>query len=204
RYLDTDAGRWMSADPAFTVLSPERLQEQLTDATSLYAYVGNQLMNAVDPDGLTGRRASRSRLGKMAHLLNVRARLAVARVRNTVRKHGSRALAVASIVGTAVINPLGAAINAVGMTVGMAAGYGVREILRRNHITLPKKVRKALRCTGHALAVAGGVAIVASALAGIGIVTGGAGFVAGVGVIATHLAAKGLGNASIISHANSG
>src|SRR5690606_29948424 len=80
RYLDTDAGRWMSADPAFAVLSPERLQEQLTDATSLYAYVGNQLMNAVDPDGLTGRRASRSRLGKMAHLLNVRARLAVARV----------------------------------------------------------------------------------------------------------------------------
>ena len=53
RHLDAAVGRWMSADPAFAVLSPDSIEGSLADAGSIYAYVGNHLINATDPTGLS-------------------------------------------------------------------------------------------------------------------------------------------------------
>ncbi|MBN1962719.1 MAG: VCBS repeat-containing protein [Deltaproteobacteria bacterium] len=51
RYLDTELGRWVSPDPAFTQLKPEST-EKLGEATTAYAYVGNNPINHFDPNGL--------------------------------------------------------------------------------------------------------------------------------------------------------
>src|SRR5690606_27719926 len=62
RHLDVGAGRWMSPDPAFAVLSADSLQQHLADAGSLYGYVGNRTMSAFDPDGLAAAPPGPSRL----------------------------------------------------------------------------------------------------------------------------------------------
>jgi RHS repeat-associated protein len=52
RLLDPDCGRWMSVDPLFIVSSPSKLS-QVGEATTAYAYVGNNPVNMIDPTGLT-------------------------------------------------------------------------------------------------------------------------------------------------------
>lgn len=55
RYLDTSTGRWMSPDPLFAV-SDAGLLRSPWEATSVFTYVGNQSINAIDPTGLKGER----------------------------------------------------------------------------------------------------------------------------------------------------
>jgi len=55
RYLDTNTGRWISADPAFESLGDEL--ESLFEAIGRYGYVGANPINAVDPTGLFQSRA---------------------------------------------------------------------------------------------------------------------------------------------------
>lgn len=49
RYYDPWMARWLSIDPAFTTISSEGVT---TEGTVAYAYVTNDPLNAVDPDGL--------------------------------------------------------------------------------------------------------------------------------------------------------
>ncbi len=51
RYLDTAAGRWISADPAFLVASTQSIG-RLGESTTAYAYVANNFINRIDPSGL--------------------------------------------------------------------------------------------------------------------------------------------------------
>ncbi|MFN5739221.1 MAG: RHS repeat-associated core domain-containing protein, partial [Akkermansiaceae bacterium] len=50
RAYDTFLGRWLSADPLYTVTG--EMAELLPEGPNLYAYVGNDAMNKVDPLGL--------------------------------------------------------------------------------------------------------------------------------------------------------
>ena len=52
RYLDPEAGRWMSSDPHFTISSPDKLTGHPGEAGTGYALVANHPLNAIDPNGL--------------------------------------------------------------------------------------------------------------------------------------------------------
>ncbi|MEZ4328845.1 MAG: toxin TcdB middle/N-terminal domain-containing protein [Polyangiales bacterium] len=54
RYLDPFAGRWTAVDPLFGVLDGSNVA-RLGESTTGYAYVANNPVNTVDPDGLAGR-----------------------------------------------------------------------------------------------------------------------------------------------------
>ncbi len=50
RYLDTNVGRWVSTDPLFRVSTPG-LINKIGESTTAYAYVANNYVNCMDPDG---------------------------------------------------------------------------------------------------------------------------------------------------------
>lgn len=201
RYLDTGAGRWASADPAFAVLTPEDVQERLTDATSLYAYAGNQLMNALDPDGLTGQRAGRSRVGNALNRLSTRVRHFASRAKNAVWKHHGKILTVASIVGQAALgNVLGAGVNAVVAAGGWMLGGKVRSLMVKHNITLGRRGRTLLRATSRLIMAAVVVGAVTALVTGTTIVTGGGALIAGAAIAGAWSVAQGLGTASIVSN----
>lgn len=69
RYLDPMVGRWTSVDPAFGILSGANISS-LGESTAGYAYVANNPLNVIDPDGLKGKK-----LGRKARRANRRQRL---------------------------------------------------------------------------------------------------------------------------------
>ena len=50
RELDAATGRWASVDPAFSLLDPDAVKK-LGEATTAYAYVANDFVDDIDPDG---------------------------------------------------------------------------------------------------------------------------------------------------------
>ncbi|MEM1347227.1 MAG: toxin TcdB middle/N-terminal domain-containing protein [Myxococcota bacterium] len=63
RDLDPKLGRWTSFDPAFVELT-ETAMEQLGEATTGYAYVANNFMNVIDPNGLDGENNKKGNVKK--------------------------------------------------------------------------------------------------------------------------------------------
>jgi RHS repeat-associated protein len=51
RELDPLLGRWLSVDPAFELIRGSNSADALAEMLSGYAYVGNDLVNAIDPAG---------------------------------------------------------------------------------------------------------------------------------------------------------
>lgn len=102
RWLDPISRRWTSSDPAFTAvrgLSAERAGE----AGNLYAYVGNNFVNATDPTGL-----AKTFTGPFGHLRNAIRRRNQARRNQRLRRTEARI--AARIAG---VNPTGCRTNCV-------------------------------------------------------------------------------------------
>ena len=66
RYLDPEAGRWMSSDPHFAISSPDKLTGHPGEAGTGYALVANHPLNAVDPNGLLSLSGVGSKLKSLA------------------------------------------------------------------------------------------------------------------------------------------
>jgi RHS repeat-associated protein len=56
RQLDPWSGRWMSPDPAYAVVGGEQVVDDPSDALTGYAYVGNDPLSHVDPNGLSKKK----------------------------------------------------------------------------------------------------------------------------------------------------
>jgi len=64
RYLDITTGRWLQVDPLYG-LSTSKKMEKHGEATTAYAYVGNQAINQIDPSGLEGKLAVKGQKAKL-------------------------------------------------------------------------------------------------------------------------------------------
>jgi len=63
RYLDPTNGRWLQVDPLYG-LSTSKKMEKYGEATTAYAYVGNQAINQFDPNGLEAKPAAKGQKAK--------------------------------------------------------------------------------------------------------------------------------------------
>ncbi|MEO1270284.1 MAG: RHS repeat-associated core domain-containing protein [Myxococcota bacterium] len=67
RYYDADLGRWTRVDPAFAKTTPNTIANP-GESTTAYAYVGNNVINVVDPTGLKGKSLTGSVKGAVGTL----------------------------------------------------------------------------------------------------------------------------------------
>lgn len=146
RHLDTASGRWTSPDPLFLALTPDATRS-VGEATTGYAYVGNNVVNAFDPDGLRASFRVRRRgllsgaggvllargafavadaLGGSAYVGGVRALIKLSK--NPRFREAVRTVAILSATGFLVGGPIGIAVGAGSALVGLALKAGARAL----------------------------------------------------------------------------
>ena len=105
RYLDATNGRWLQIDPAY-IVSTSKMMMKHGEATTAYAYVGNQAINRFDPLGLEGKPTSGQKKKMKGSLRPLKSKAGQKKRNASVKKQAATEFASQSKVTSQELNSL--------------------------------------------------------------------------------------------------